>query len=120
VGQPIPNTEFLVGVFPSLGENRREALKIAAGWPRTRRSTPSCRGSRTSARRSWPTSASSCTCGTASAATTSGAYAGARRRPHSLACVARFAPCVLAWLGLRPAGRPEHPAPGGVLTRSRA
>ena len=34
VGQPIPNTEFLVGVFPSLGENRREALKIAAGLPR--------------------------------------------------------------------------------------
>ena len=32
VGQPIPNTEFLVGVFPSLGENRREALKIAAGF----------------------------------------------------------------------------------------
>ena len=30
--QPIPNTEFLVGVFPSLGENRREALKIAAGF----------------------------------------------------------------------------------------
>jgi hypothetical protein len=30
VGQPIPNTAFLVGVFPSLGENRREALKIAA------------------------------------------------------------------------------------------
>ena len=32
VGQPIPNTDFLVGVFPSLGENRREALKIAAGF----------------------------------------------------------------------------------------
>ena len=32
VGQPIPNTEFLVGVFPTLGENRREALKIAAGF----------------------------------------------------------------------------------------
>jgi hypothetical protein len=32
VGQPIPNTEFLVGVFPSLGDNRREALKIAAGF----------------------------------------------------------------------------------------
>ncbi len=32
VGQPVPNTEFLVGVFPSLGENRREALKIAAGF----------------------------------------------------------------------------------------
>ncbi len=32
VGQPIPNTAFLVGVFPSLGENRREALKIAAGF----------------------------------------------------------------------------------------
>src|SRR3977135_4427010 len=33
VGQPIPNTDFLVGVFPSLGENRREALKLAA-WLR--------------------------------------------------------------------------------------
>jgi hypothetical protein len=32
IGQPIPNTDFLVGVFPSLGENRREALKIAAGF----------------------------------------------------------------------------------------
>ena len=29
VGQPVPNTEFLAGVFGSLGENRREALKIA-------------------------------------------------------------------------------------------
>jgi len=32
VGQPIPNGEFLVGIFPSLGENRREAMKIAAGF----------------------------------------------------------------------------------------
>jgi hypothetical protein len=32
VGQPVPNMAFLVGVFPSLGENRREALKIAAGF----------------------------------------------------------------------------------------
>ena len=32
VGHPIANKEFLVGVFPSLGENRREALKIAAGF----------------------------------------------------------------------------------------
>ena len=32
VGHPVPNTEFLVGVFASLGENRREALKIAAGF----------------------------------------------------------------------------------------
>lgn len=32
VGQPIPNTAFLEGAFPSLGENRREALKIAAGF----------------------------------------------------------------------------------------
>jgi hypothetical protein len=32
VGQPIANTEFLQGVFHSLGENRREALKIAAGF----------------------------------------------------------------------------------------
>jgi hypothetical protein len=32
VGHPIPNREFLVNVFPTLGENRREALKIAAGF----------------------------------------------------------------------------------------
>ena len=32
VGHPIANREFLVSVFPSLGENRREALKIAAGF----------------------------------------------------------------------------------------
>jgi hypothetical protein len=32
VGQPIANSDFLVTVFPSLGENRREALKIAAGF----------------------------------------------------------------------------------------
>ncbi|CAB4861824.1 unannotated protein [freshwater metagenome] len=32
VGQPIANRDFLVGVFSSLGENRREALKIAAGF----------------------------------------------------------------------------------------
>jgi hypothetical protein len=32
VGQPIPNREFLVNVFPTLGDNRREALKIAAGF----------------------------------------------------------------------------------------
>ncbi|HEY1688628.1 MAG TPA: hypothetical protein VGF95_07155 [Solirubrobacteraceae bacterium] len=32
VGHPVPNTDFLVGVFPSLGDNRREALKIAAGF----------------------------------------------------------------------------------------
>jgi hypothetical protein len=32
VGHPIPNREFLVNVFPTLGENRREALKIAANF----------------------------------------------------------------------------------------
>jgi hypothetical protein len=32
VGQPIANREFLVNVFATLGENRREALKIAAGF----------------------------------------------------------------------------------------
>jgi hypothetical protein len=32
VGHPVANREFLVNVFPSLGENRREALKIAAGF----------------------------------------------------------------------------------------
>ena len=31
VGTPIANKEFLVSAFPALGENRREALKIAAG-----------------------------------------------------------------------------------------
>ena len=32
VGQPIANSDFLLNVFPSLGEHRREALKIAAGF----------------------------------------------------------------------------------------
>ena len=32
VGHPLPNKESLVNVFPSLGDNRREALKIAAGF----------------------------------------------------------------------------------------
>lgn len=32
VGQPIANRDFLVTVFSSLGDNRREALKIAAGF----------------------------------------------------------------------------------------
>lgn len=32
VGQPLANRDFLLGVFPSLGDNRREALKIAAGF----------------------------------------------------------------------------------------
>jgi hypothetical protein len=32
VGYPIANREFLVNAFGSLGENKREALKIAAGF----------------------------------------------------------------------------------------
>ena len=32
VGQPVPNRDFLMGAFGSLGENRREALKLAAGF----------------------------------------------------------------------------------------
>lgn len=32
VGQPVANRDFLVRVFPTLGENRREAMKIAAGF----------------------------------------------------------------------------------------
>jgi hypothetical protein len=32
IGQPIANTDFLVSVFPRLGEHKREALKIAAGF----------------------------------------------------------------------------------------
>ena len=32
VGTPVANKEFLVGAFSSLGDNRREALKIAAGF----------------------------------------------------------------------------------------
>jgi len=31
VGQPIANTDFLVSIYPLLGEHRREALKVAAG-----------------------------------------------------------------------------------------
>ena len=80
VGQPIPNTEFLVGVFPSLGENRREALKIAAGFRGEEAFQAGVSEDQaldtvlprlsTSARSSSPTSASSCTCGTAWAART--------------------------------------------------
>jgi hypothetical protein len=32
VGQPIANRDFLVSAFSALGDNRREALKIAAGF----------------------------------------------------------------------------------------
>jgi quinol monooxygenase YgiN len=32
LAQPIANSDFLLAVFPSLGESRREALKIAAGF----------------------------------------------------------------------------------------
>ncbi len=32
VGHPLPNRDFLMGAFPSLGSNRREALKLAAGF----------------------------------------------------------------------------------------
>ncbi len=32
VGQPIASRDFLLGAFQGLGENRREALKIAAGF----------------------------------------------------------------------------------------
>ena len=32
VGQPIANKEFLLGAFARLGEHRREALRIAAGF----------------------------------------------------------------------------------------
>jgi hypothetical protein len=32
VGQPIANMDFLIAIFPSLGESRREALKLAAGF----------------------------------------------------------------------------------------
>ena len=32
VGHPVPNRDFLMGAFGSLGENRREALKLAAGF----------------------------------------------------------------------------------------
>ena len=32
VGHPLPNRDFLMGAFPTLGENRREALKLAAGF----------------------------------------------------------------------------------------
>ena len=34
VGTPIPNRDYLMGAFPSLGQHRREALKLAAGLPR--------------------------------------------------------------------------------------
>jgi hypothetical protein len=31
-GQPLPNRDFLMGAFSSLGAQRREALKLAAGF----------------------------------------------------------------------------------------
>jgi hypothetical protein len=31
-GQPVPNRDFLMGAFGALGEQRREALKLAAGF----------------------------------------------------------------------------------------
>jgi hypothetical protein len=31
-GHPIPNRDFLIGAFGSLGDERREALKLAAGF----------------------------------------------------------------------------------------
>jgi hypothetical protein len=32
LGNPVPNRDFLMGAFESLGEHRREALKLAAGF----------------------------------------------------------------------------------------
>jgi hypothetical protein len=32
VGHPLPNRDFLIGSFDGLGEHRREALKLAAGF----------------------------------------------------------------------------------------
>lgn len=32
LGHPVPNRDFLLSVFPTLGDNQREALKIAAGF----------------------------------------------------------------------------------------
>ena len=32
VGHPVPNADFLMGAFETLGEHRREALKLAAGF----------------------------------------------------------------------------------------
>ncbi len=32
VGQPVPSRDFLMGAFGSLGQHRREALKLAAGF----------------------------------------------------------------------------------------
>ena len=32
VGHPLPNRDFLIAAFPSLGQHRREALKLAAGF----------------------------------------------------------------------------------------
>ena len=35
IGQPVPNRDFLMGAFSSLGENRREALKLVVGFADT-------------------------------------------------------------------------------------
>ena len=82
VGQPIANKEFLLKAFAHLGEHRREALRIAAGFrgedafeagsARSRRWTPCCPGCPRSAPRSWRRKPSSSTAGTDWAARTEG------------------------------------------------
>jgi hypothetical protein len=32
IGHPLPNRDFLMGAFSSLGQHKREALKLAAGF----------------------------------------------------------------------------------------
>ena len=81
VGTPIANKDFLVSAFAALGENRREALKIAAGLrgedafnagvaEEQALETVLPWLSRARGARSWSRNASSSTAGTGSAATT--------------------------------------------------
>ena len=80
IAHPIPNRDFLINAFDSLGANRREALKLAAGFrgeEAVDRGVTEERALETvlewlipSARRSWPPRRWSSTSGTAPAATT--------------------------------------------------
>ena len=103
VGHPIANKEFLVNVFPSLGENRREALKIAAGFrgeeafdagvTEEQSLELCCRSCPRLAAASWRASASSSTAGIASAPRTDAASApAATRRPPRAPARSRRSP----------------------------
>ena len=105
------------------GARQRQRRGPASARPTTA-SSPSSRSAWSSSSSSWCASARSSragsrsarrpgrrpNCASASAGNSSGGSAIAMRRPRSLACRARVAPCVLAWRALPPEG-------DGVLKR---